>query len=150
MRAGRVVEEINYEGLPASFADFICYQYRKLALQELRFHIGDEKKFIEFLNNFAGSYIMLPTGKKLMTLTYDYLAALTVLKIKNAKRNKDLRDWNRQEEALQKIAKKLGRKYRYVYLRGIKILRDLDKVSKWIKGLENWKAKFIGGKDEVK
>jgi hypothetical protein len=142
----RKIDEIRPNGFPISLVDYICYRNSKSALQEIRVWLGDEK-FISMLNLFAGSYILFPPSGKLTDLYYDYLAAVAIDKINKAKKNRDLAEWNSCEATLQTIARRANRRYRTAYIRGMKVLRKLEKISEWIKKMEIWRKKFLGAKD---
>jgi hypothetical protein len=76
------------------------------------------------------------------------MAALTVKRIKEARKKHDIHEWNKQEGILQRIARKTKRKYRSVYGRGELILRQLAKVAEWAKGLKVWEKKYLKGDDD--
>lgn len=139
----RVLEERHDEGLPASLIDYVCFKYRKLSLSELKGFLGIEK-FLDFINLFAGSYLQIPASKKLMKLYYKYLAAVTVLRMKQARAKRDLMDWNRQEAILFKIAKRTKHKYKYIYNQGMSVLKELERVGKWSKEMKIWERKHLG------
>jgi hypothetical protein len=133
---------LNRQGV--SLVDYLCYRHGKLSLQEMRLYIG-EAKFVDFLNCFAGSYLMLPSSKKLKMDYYDYLSACTLLRIKAAKKEKNLKVWNQQESVLYKIAKKTKRKYKNVYQRAVKIVKGFQAIQLWKKKMDLWKDKYLGG-----
>lgn len=148
MYTGGALEQRDLDGVGSvkvSIADFICYRNKKYSLQELRGWLGDDK-FIDFINAFAGCYIIIPANKKIVGYYYEYMAALAVLKIKAAKKKRDFKEWNNQEEKLHQIAKKMRRLYRNVYMKGVKAVRDFEKIDGWKKNLVNWQKKHTEGK----
>jgi len=144
MHIKRITESAPKE-LPVSLVDFICYKNSKSALQEIRLWIGDEK-FLDMLNMFSGSYILIPQGEKLSSLYHDYMAALAIQRIRIARRGKDLSGWNQQEGELIKIAKRSKLRDKTVYKRGLKTLKMMDRIKRWKRSLEIWKKKFLEDK----
>lgn len=137
-----ILEEYAPPEMKMSMVDFICFKRTRSCLQELRLLLG-QHVLIDILNKLAGTYILLPSTKDLTKLQYDYLAALTVQRIKKAKKDKDLSLWNQEEMNLQRIAKKTKRTYRYTYLRGITVLREAERVLEWKRKLETWGKKYL-------
>jgi hypothetical protein len=112
-------------------------------MNELKTWLGDAK-FLELLNLFAGSYIMIPPTKKLLFDMYDYMSALAIIRIKKARKAKDLRGWSEQESVLGKIAKRTKRTYRCVRFRGIATLRKIERAKDWAKKMKIWDEKHLG------
>src|SRR5262252_8381353 len=126
----KIVGDQFYEELGVSLTDFICYQNARSSLNEIKAWLGDAK-FLEMLNLFAGSYLLIPTTKSLMADMYDYMGALACARIKACKKNKDFKGWSQQEQILHKIAKKTKRTYRYVHARALGTLKKIEKVKEW-------------------
>lgn len=139
----RVIEDRYYEELGVTLVEYICCRNNASSMNELRMFLGDEK-FLQLLNLFAGSYLILPPAKKLFNDMYDYMAALAVLRIKKMKKAKDLKGWSEQEEILHKIARRTKRTYRYVLVRGKRTLRKIEKVKEWSKKMKIWETKHLG------
>lgn len=143
----KLIEDYYYEELEVSLSDFICFQNSRSSLYEIKTWIG-EAKFNEMLNLFAGSYILIPPAKNLISSLYDYMAALAVARIKIARKNKDLRKWSEQETVLHRIAKKTKRTYSYVQARGAGTLRKIEKIKEWTKKMAIWDKKFLDSGNE--
>ena len=136
------IEDFLPEEMKIGLVDYICYKHTRSSLQELRLILG-QHQLLGILNKLSGSYIMLPSSKQILRLKYDFLAALTVKRIRQARKDKDMAAWNQEESNLQKIAKKTKRTYRYTYLRGIHVLKESERILLWRKKLETWSKKFL-------
>jgi hypothetical protein len=145
----KIVEDRYDEELGVSLMDFICYQNSRSSLNEIKTWLG-EVKFLEMLNLFAGSYLLIPPTKTLMANMYDYMAALAIARIQKARKAKDFKEWSRQEEIIHKIAKRTKRTYQYVHSRAKGTLRKIEKVKQWSKKMEIWNNKHLGGENEGK
>jgi hypothetical protein len=144
----KIVEDRYDEELGVSLMDFICYQNARSSLNEIKTWLG-EAKFLEMLNLFAGSYLLIPPTKTLMANMYDYMAALALVRIQKCKKARDFKGWSQQEQILNKIAKRTKRTYQYVYSRAKGTLRKIEKAKLWSKKMDIWNSKHLGGTNEV-
>lgn len=142
MHLGGLIEEQSPAEMQITLLDYICFKQSRSSLQELRLLLG-QHLLLELLNKLAGSYILLPSSKHMQRMTYDYAAALTVRRIKQARKERNLSKWNREEANLQKIAKKSKRTYKNTYMRGIQVLKETERIEQWKKRLEAWGKKFL-------
>ena len=138
----RVIEDRFYEELGITLVEYICYRNSASSMNELKTFLGDEK-FLQLLNLFAGAYIVIPPSKKLFNDMYDYMAALAVLRISKCKKARDLKGWAEQEGILNKIARRTKRSYRYIHTRGVRTLRNIEKVKGWAKKMKIWEEKHL-------
>lgn len=146
MGFGRVSWDFDEE-LGVGLVDYVCYKNDQCFLEELRQWLGDEH-FIEMLNRFAGSYIILPSSMKLLGMYYDYHSAIALKKMRIARKKCDLVELVKQETVLTSIAKKTKRKYGWLLMRSSIILKELEKTREWAKKIKMWRAKYLGGKNE--
>jgi len=142
----KIIEDKYFDELGVTLTDFICYQNAKASLNEIKAWLGDAK-FLEMLNLFAGSYLLIPPAKDLISDMYDYMAALCIARIKNARKTKDLRLWSEQEEVLHKIARRTKRTYRYVRTRGMRCLQKMDKIKLWSRKMKIFESKYFLGEE---
>jgi hypothetical protein len=141
----RVIEDRFFEELGVTLVEYICYRNSASSMNELKTFLGDEK-FLQLLNLFAGAYIVIPPAKKLFGDMYDYMAALSVLRIKKCKKTRDLKGWTLAEASLHQIARRTKRDYRYIQTRGNRTLAKIEKVKEWSKKMKIWEEKHLGEK----
>lgn len=123
--------------------DHLCYNHSRYPFLEMREWFDDDLLFAEFLEKFAGCYIIFPEMHELVQLSHKILAGDTVRNMVRAKERRDILRWGNEEGKLTKMSAKFNISKDKLKEIGLRTFNKKQEIASWMELNREWRKKNL-------